>query len=117
MDEDSQKLLVINTHKGLYQYTRLAFGVASAPALWQRAMGQVLQGLPFVQCLLDDIIISGRSRWEHLVSLEKVLQRLFEYGLRVNKSKWELFKVESTFVGTKLTVTVCTKLKLKLMLL
>ena len=58
MDEDSQKLLVINTHKGLYQYARLPFGVASSPALWQRAIEQVLQGISGVQCLLDDIIVT-----------------------------------------------------------
>ena len=34
-DEKSQKLVVINTHGGLFQYKRLPFGVASAPAIFQ----------------------------------------------------------------------------------
>ena len=50
------------THKGLYWYNRLPFGVFSAPAIWQQAMEQVLQGVPKTQCLLDDIIVTGGNR-------------------------------------------------------
>jgi hypothetical protein len=38
IDDDSEKLLAINTHMGLYEYNRLTFGIASArlfgSALW-----------------------------------------------------------------------------------
>ena len=61
MDEESMKLLTINTHKGLYQFTRLPFGVASSPAIWQRTIDQILQGLEGVQCILDDMIVTGKT--------------------------------------------------------
>jgi hypothetical protein len=53
MDEESVKLLAINTHKGLYQVTRLPFGVASSLAIWQCTIDQILQGLEGVQCKND----------------------------------------------------------------
>ena len=34
LDEDSKKYTTINTHKGLYQYNRLPFGVSSAPGIF-----------------------------------------------------------------------------------
>ena len=46
VDEDTQKLLTINTHRGLYQYKRLPFSIASAPAIFQRVMDTLLQDIP-----------------------------------------------------------------------
>ena len=55
--EESKKFLTINTHKGLFQYNRLVFGISSCPAIWQSAIDQVLQGIPGTQCILNDMIV------------------------------------------------------------
>ena len=77
----SRELVTINTHRGLYQYTRLPFGVASAPAIFQKVMDTVLQGLPKVICYLDDILISASTPEEHLDNVKQVLKRLEQYGI------------------------------------
>ena len=74
LDEESKKFMVINTHKGLYQYTRMPFGISSAPAIFQRAMDSILQDLPKVLCYLDDILITGATDQEHICNLEEVLK-------------------------------------------
>ena len=55
LDADSQQLCVINTHRGLYKLLRMPFGIASAPALFQRVMDTILQGVPSTMCYIDDI--------------------------------------------------------------
>ncbi|XP_061128573.1 uncharacterized protein LOC133150206 [Syngnathus typhle] len=102
MDESSRKYLTINTHKGLYQYNRLVFGITSAPAIWQRAMDQVLQGIPGTQCYLDDIIVTGWDKDSHLQNLNAVLTKLEEYGLKANKKKCEFFKESIEYCGHKI---------------
>lgn len=102
MEEDSKMFLTINIHTGLYRYNRLVFGVASAPALWQRAMDQVLQGCPGTQCYLDDIIVTGDNDNIHLENLARVLKRLEEYGLRAICNKCEFFKDTITYCGHKI---------------
>ncbi len=57
LDENSREYVTINTHKGSYRPTRLPFGVASASAIFQSKIEQVLQGIPMVVCRVDDINI------------------------------------------------------------
>ena len=87
LEEKSRELVTINTHKGPYRHTRLPFGVASAPALFQKTMDIVLQGLPNVIYYLDDILVTGATEDEHLDNVERVLQRLQKYGIRARKKE------------------------------
>ena len=58
-------------------------------------MDQVLLGLPGVQCILDDILITGESKEEHLTNLKNVLNKLKEAGLSMNKKKCSFFSKRS----------------------
>ena len=55
LEEESKQYLVINTHQGLYQFNRLPYGVASAPAIFQQIVEQILPKLPGVVCYIDNI--------------------------------------------------------------
>ena len=46
LDKESKNLVTLNMHKGLYRFTRLPFGVASAPTIFQKLMESVLFGIP-----------------------------------------------------------------------
>ncbi|KAL0157478.1 hypothetical protein M9458_045554, partial [Cirrhinus mrigala] len=99
VEEQSRELLTINTHKGLFQYKRLPFGITSAPSLFQQAMDQILAGLPGVVCYLDDILVTSTDNESHLQNLDATLNRLKEYGLRVRKEKCEFFQSAVEYLG------------------
>ena len=86
LDEESRKYIVVNTYHGLYHSTGLTFGIATAFALFQCVMDQILQGMDKITCYLDDILITGKSDEEHLISLSEVLQRLQNHKVRLKKS-------------------------------
>ena len=73
LDEDSKKYTTINTYKGLFQYTRLPYGISSAPGIFQRVMEDLLKDIPNVLVWMDDILLSGKNDEEHLKTLETVL--------------------------------------------
>ena len=92
LDQKSQEYCIINTHQGLYRFTRLPFGVASAPAVFQRVIDTILQGIPHVLCYLDDLLITGTTEEEHLQNLEEVLRRLQQHGITLKRSKCKFFQ-------------------------
>ena len=99
LDEQSKKYLVINTHKGLYHFTRLPYGIASAPSIFQQIMDQILPKLPGVVCYLDDILVTGKDKREHLNNLEAVLQKLSEHNLRIKSSKCKFMQKSVEYLG------------------
>nr|XP_047132680.1 uncharacterized protein K02A2.6-like [Hydra vulgaris] len=99
LDETSREFLTINTHQGLYQPTRLQFGVHSATGIFQREMDRRLGRLSFVKVRVDDILISGKTDAEHLNNLESVLKILKESGLTLKVSKCSFMQPEVEFCG------------------
>jgi hypothetical protein len=99
LDDESQRLVTINTHKGLFRYTRLPYGIASGPAIWQRFVEQVLAGLPFTSVIMDDLLVSGCNDAEHLKNVEAVLMRFRKFGLHVKTEKCAFMQNEVTYMG------------------
>lgn len=99
LSESSQELTTISTHKGLFKYTRLVYGLANAPAIFQRAMESLLVGIDGVSCWLDDVCVTGPSKEIHLMRLREVLSRLNNAGLKLQKEKCVFFKNSVTYLG------------------
>ena len=102
LDEKSQKYAVINTHRGLFQYNQLPFGISSAPGIFQRVMESILNGIPGVVVYIDDVLVIGRFEQEHLSALEEVLCRIMESGLRPRKDKCVFLVPSVVYLGDQI---------------
>ncbi|XP_048482870.1 uncharacterized protein K02A2.6-like [Plutella xylostella] len=99
VDEDTAMLLTLNTPLGLMRMNRLAFGVNSAPGIFQRVMSSALAGMAGVACLLDDVALTGRTAQEHDQRLRAVLQKLTDMGFRLNLKKCVFASNSINFLG------------------
>lgn len=90
-DEDIEKTAFV-CHRGLYEFKRMPFGLANAPAVFQRTMQQVLGDMvgDFVMVYIDDIVVYSKTRQEHQEHLQMVFDALEFHGLKLKPSKCHL---------------------------
>lgn len=94
------------THKGLYRYKRLLFGVSSASELYQHEISTAFAGTERVDNISDDIIVHGPYQTKHDQRLHKTMERLRQHGLTLNVDKC-LFNVDRlVFMGILLSEKV-----------
>lgn len=99
LEDAAKQYVVINTHRGLFRYNRLPFGVSFAVGLFQHTMERIVQGLEGVRCYLDDLIVSGPTQEIHDARLYALLQRLQEHGVRLKKSKCLISQSSLVYLG------------------
>ena len=87
LETNSKQYTTINTHRGLFQYNRLHFGVSSAPGIFQRAIDDLVKGIPHVAAYMDDILLTGETQEQHLQNWTALLERLKTAGVRLKKPK------------------------------
>ena len=89
----------MNTHRGLYKFKRLPFGLSSAPSVFQRIMEDLLRDILYTCIYLGDILVTGPSEEAHLQNLERVLDRLCRAGVRLKRDKCVFMAPEVTYLG------------------
>jgi hypothetical protein len=87
------------THKGLYEYRVMPFGLCNAPAAFQRQMNKMLAHLPYVVVYLDDILVFSKTEADHHQHLRTVLSILKENRFYAKLSKCSFFQTETKFLG------------------
>ncbi|KAJ8352061.1 hypothetical protein SKAU_G00235370 [Synaphobranchus kaupii] len=78
---DSRFLTAFVTHVGVFRYTRMPFGLSSAPSCFQKIMATIFAGIPGVVIYLDDIVVHGATAAVHNERLARVLDVLASHNL------------------------------------
>ena len=109
LDILSSYLTTSNSPFGRYRWTRMPFGISSAPEVWQRRMHEFAQDLSGVKVIADDFLNAGFGETEEKVdrSLEAneraFFQKCREWNLKLNKSKMKRSQTEVRFMGHLIT--------------
>ena len=91
---------MINAQTSLSRYTRLPFGVNTAPGICQKVKESLLQGLTKVNVYIDNILVAGFTDDEKpLKRLDDVLAQLEKAKLHTEKSKCHFMVLSELFLG------------------
>ncbi|KAJ8881645.1 hypothetical protein PR048_018131 [Dryococelus australis] len=72
---------------GHFRFKYLPHGVASAPAIFQAIMDQMISNMPMVTCYLDDLLIAGTDEEDSIKKVKEVLKKLNMYRVHLNVEK------------------------------
>ncbi|XP_064292537.1 uncharacterized protein LOC135309870, partial [Plodia interpunctella] len=101
IEKGSQDKTAFVTPDGLYQFTRMPFGLVNAPAMFQRTINKILSDakVKYALIYMDDILIPAHSFDEGLCRLEEVLSLLRQGGLTLKLAKCNFFMNNIDFLG------------------
>ena len=108
LSEASSRLCTFNTPFGRYSYTRLPFGISSAPEVFQRRNYEMFGDIPNVHIVFDDIIIAAADDAEHDTALRELLERARKFNVKFNKDKFKLKLPSVRYLGNILSASGMT---------
>ena len=105
LDKPSISKTAFNSTFGKFEYVKVPFGLAQAPAYFQELMTGILKDFTFTIAYLDDIIIFSKMPQEHLSHICMVFKKLKSANLSMKKSKCSFFSKEIQYLGHILSAT------------
>lgn len=105
LEKESRKYTAFSTDDGFYQFKVVPFGLATAPAAFNRMMQLAFAGLKPAKAFIymDDIIVIGANERDHLNNLRGVFEVCRKFNLKLNPTKCKFFAHEVTFLGHRCT--------------
>ena len=99
LSEESRPKSAFVSAYGKWEFKRCPFGLAQAPAYFQRLVNEVLSGLTFAFGYLDDILVFSPDMETHLKHLRILFERLRSADLKLKEVKCNFLKKHIQYLG------------------
>jgi hypothetical protein len=105
IDESDRHKTAFITHRGLFQFKRLPFGLRNAPAQFQRMMDAILGSLRWeaALCYIDDVLVFSDTWDQHIAHLRQLFSSCKTAGLMFSKEKCRFGFSELKLLGMGLS--------------
>ena len=97
-DEDKDYTTLIS-HRSLYRFTVMPFGLMNAPATFSRIMRKLLENRKGLDNYLDDVLAHTVSRENHIAVLREFFEKIREVKLTLRPFKCEIGRRSVKFLG------------------
>ena len=99
LSEESRPKTSFVSSYGKWEFKRCPFGLAQAPAYFQRLVNEVLSGFTFAFEYLDDILVFSTDMISHLEHLGLQFERLRTPDLKLKEVKCNFLKRHIQYLG------------------
>jgi transposase InsO family protein len=102
LDPESRKYTAFMLMGQQFQYKRIPFGIKPGPKIFQRQISEILRDVEGISVYIDDILIYAKTKDEHEVRLNNVLNALLRYEVKINFEKSSFFQREVLMLGYRI---------------
>jgi len=99
--KDCKKMTFHGSNK-LWEWLVMPFGSKNTPFFFQQIMDQVLKGVDFLKCYIDDVLMHNKGLLQHLVHLEELFKRFHEVNMKIHPKKCEFAITSVVYLGHKI---------------
>ncbi len=96
--KDRKKIKFHGNNK-LWEWLVMPFGLKNARVFFQRIMDQVFEGVDFLKCYIDDVLMHSKGLLQHLAHLEELFKRLHEVNMKIHPKKCEFVVTSVVYLG------------------
>ena len=102
MRPEDRDLTTFVTHRGLFRFTVMPFGLVNAPATFSRIMRRLTCDLQKLRNYLDDVLSHAKDWDDHVQRLRQFFSKVREANLALKPSKCSVGFTKLIFLGHKI---------------
>jgi hypothetical protein len=99
--KDRKKMAFHGSNK-LWEWLVMPFELKNAPVFFQRVMDQVLEGVDFLKCYINDVLVHSKGLLQHLAHLKELFKRLHEINMKIHPKKCEFVVTIVIYLGHRI---------------